>query len=152
MKTRRRVYAYVTSQKGVLILQHPEHPEAGLQVPGGTVEAGESPEEAVIREVFEETTLAIMSRPALLGRQRFDMREFSMNESQDAWFYQLHFELAEDNPVYADSWLHEETDPSNSPGAAPIPFRLYWAKLPYEGEPLIAHHGKYLNQLAVSQR
>lgn len=35
-----------------------QHPEAGLQVPAGTVEAGEAPEAAVLREVLEEAGIA----------------------------------------------------------------------------------------------
>lgn len=144
-KTRRRVYAYVTSKQGVLILEHPEHPEAGLQVPGGTIETDETPAEAARREVFEETTLEITAEPVLLGRHRFDMREFDMDEQQDAWFYQLH-----STEETQKSWLHEERFPSDQTGAEPIPFRLYWAALPYGGKPLIAHHGKYLDQLQAS--
>jgi 8-oxo-dGTP pyrophosphatase MutT (NUDIX family) len=34
-----------------------EHPKAGIQIPAGTVELNESPEEALYREVFEETGL-----------------------------------------------------------------------------------------------
>jgi 8-oxo-dGTP pyrophosphatase MutT (NUDIX family) len=33
------------------------HPHAGIQIPAGTVEDGEAPEEAVLREVAEETGL-----------------------------------------------------------------------------------------------
>ena len=144
---RSRVYAYVTSAKGVLILEHPQHPAAGLQVPGGTVEAGELPEAAVIREVFEETSLEAVSEPILLGRHTFDMREYEMNEEQDAWFYQMH-----SLKPTRESWFHEEKFPSDDHDAGPIPLRLYWAKLPYEGKPLIAHHGKYLSSLQVSRK
>jgi 8-oxo-dGTP pyrophosphatase MutT (NUDIX family) len=35
-----------------------KHPTAGYQLPAGTVEAGEQPESAVLREVLEETGLA----------------------------------------------------------------------------------------------
>ena len=147
LNRRRRVYGYITGQQGVLILEHPKHPEAGLQVPGGTVEPGESPEAAVMREVFEETALKNLSAPVLLGRHTFDMREYDMNEEQDAWFYQMHTM----EPT-ADSWLHEERFGTAGSLTTPIPFRLYWAKLPYEGKPLIAHHGKYLEQLSVAKR
>ena len=144
MQSRRRVYAYITGPKGVLILAHPEHPEAGLQIPGGTVETDESPQEAVLREVCEETTLHNVTRPVLLGRHSFDMREYGIDEQQDAWFYQMKV-----NQETADSWFHEERFGANQKLSEPIPFRLYWAKLPYEGKPLIAHHGQYLNNLAV---
>ena len=144
---RSRVYAYITSSKGVLILEHPRHPEAGLQIPGGTVEEGELPEIAVVREVYDETTLKELSKPVLLGRHTFDMREYDMNEEQDAWFFQMH-----SLKPTRDSWLHEEKFPSDDPSHAPIPFRLYWANLPYEGKPLIAHHGKYLSALHLSER
>lgn len=144
MRERRRVYAYLTSPKGVLILEHPNHPDAGLQIPGGTVEVDETPEEAVVREVFEETTLQDLGEPRLLGRHKFDMRDYNMEEQQDAWFYQVQV-----NGVTQDSWLHAEYFGSNGPLAEPIPFRFYWSALPYKGRPLIAHHGKYIKELAL---
>jgi len=146
MQRRRRVYAYVTGPKGVLILEHPSHPEAGLQVPGGTVETDESPQEAVVREVLEETTLKVVMTPVLLGRDTFDMREYGINEQQEAWFYQMQV-----NQPTADSWLHEERFGANQEKIEPIPFRLYWAPLPYGGTPLIAHHDRYLNKLENTQ-
>ena len=44
-----------------------EHPNAGIQIPAGTVESNESPQEAVIRETFEETGLSISSPIVYLG-------------------------------------------------------------------------------------
>ena len=53
-----KVTAYVTRKDGtdkeLLVFQHPT---AGLQLPAGTVEEGERPEAAVLREVVEETGL-----------------------------------------------------------------------------------------------
>jgi 8-oxo-dGTP pyrophosphatase MutT (NUDIX family) len=43
-----------------------EHPNAGIQIPAGTVEPNESPEAAAIREAYEETNLKL-ARPALIG-------------------------------------------------------------------------------------
>jgi 8-oxo-dGTP pyrophosphatase MutT (NUDIX family) len=45
-----------------------EHPNAGVQIPAGTVEAGESPEQAVLREVTEETGLTGFPVMRYLGR------------------------------------------------------------------------------------
>jgi 8-oxo-dGTP pyrophosphatase MutT (NUDIX family) len=44
-----------------------EHPNAGVQIPAGTVEEGESPEQAVLREAAEETGLAGFSVLRYLG-------------------------------------------------------------------------------------
>jgi 8-oxo-dGTP pyrophosphatase MutT (NUDIX family) len=44
-----------------------EHPNAGIQIPAGTVEKGEMPEEAVLREAAEETGLASLSIHRYLG-------------------------------------------------------------------------------------
>ncbi len=43
----------------LLVFQHAGMPEASLQVPGGTVEQGETPIEAVAREVLEESGLPL---------------------------------------------------------------------------------------------
>jgi len=44
-----------------------EHPYAGMQIPAGTVEADESPAQAVLREVAEETGLTDVAIRAYLG-------------------------------------------------------------------------------------
>ncbi len=43
----------------LLVFEHAGRSEAGLQTPGGTVEAGETPIEAVAREVLEESGLPL---------------------------------------------------------------------------------------------
>jgi ADP-ribose pyrophosphatase YjhB (NUDIX family) len=49
-----------------LVLVH--HPRAGWMPPGGSVEIGETYEEAVVREVHEETNMRVL-RQALIGYQ-----------------------------------------------------------------------------------
>ena len=44
-----------------------EHPYAGIQIPAGTVEGDETPEEAVMREVAEETGLSSVAIQRYLG-------------------------------------------------------------------------------------
>ena len=138
MKRRQRVYAYLTGPKGVLILEHPQHPEAGLQVPGGTIHEDEQPEVAAVREVEEETGLSNVAVVACLGQCEFDMRAYGVEELQLAWYFHLH--CAGDAP---DSWYFHEAHSVKEP----IPFRLYWSPLPYAGPGLIAPHGRMLAAL-----
>jgi 8-oxo-dGTP pyrophosphatase MutT (NUDIX family) len=54
-----------------LIFSHPDYPEAGLQVPAGTLEPGEHPEAGVLREAYEETGLTGFAAGFI--DRRFDM-------------------------------------------------------------------------------
>ncbi|HQL39222.1 MAG TPA: NUDIX domain-containing protein, partial [Anaerolineaceae bacterium] len=69
-----KVAAFVLrpSRQGVEILTL-EHPRGGLQVPGGTVNAGEAPETAVLRELHEETGLTEVRIIRKLGEERVDL-------------------------------------------------------------------------------
>ena len=135
---RQRVYAYITSEKGLLILEHPEHPEAGLQVPGGTVEENEPPSAAVVREVAEETGLETVLIAEGLGNCEFDMRQYGHDETQLAWYFHLTCEEETE-----DEWYFQESHSVTTP----IPFRLYWSPLPYEGVELASVHGYKLPEL-----
>jgi 8-oxo-dGTP pyrophosphatase MutT (NUDIX family) len=63
-----KVTAFITreSKNGHELLLF-EHPNAGIQIPAGTVEDDETPVEAVIRECIEETGLASLSIRRYLG-------------------------------------------------------------------------------------
>lgn len=58
---KKKVLAYIirnhNGRDEILIHEHRDEPEAGVQVPAGTVEIGESLETALYREIFEETGL-----------------------------------------------------------------------------------------------
>ncbi|MBA2247495.1 MAG: NUDIX domain-containing protein, partial [Chloroflexia bacterium] len=65
MTIKRKAFAYITSGPTsgptsghrLLVFSHPLSPEAGIQVPAGTIDDGETPEEAVLREASQETGL-----------------------------------------------------------------------------------------------
>ncbi len=69
-----KVAAFVLrpTRRGVEILTL-EHPRGGLQIPGGTVDAGEAPETAVLRELHEETGLTEVRIVRKLGEERMDL-------------------------------------------------------------------------------
>ncbi|MBN1287486.1 MAG: NUDIX domain-containing protein [Anaerolineae bacterium] len=59
-----KVTAFITRGQELLVF---EHPNAGVQIPAGTVEVGEAPEAAALREAGEETGLASLSIRRYLG-------------------------------------------------------------------------------------
>ena len=71
-----KVTAFVTRQSpcGQELLLF-RHPHAGIQLPAGTVEEGETPEQAVLREAMEETGLSNLRLGSLLGRHEQSLPE-----------------------------------------------------------------------------
>ncbi len=138
---KRKVFAYITYGNRLLVFSHPYAPEAGIQVPAGTVKPGERLEEAVMREAFEETGLADLTLMGMLGKQVRDMADFGRDEIHHRYFY--HVSCGGTPPL---TWRHVEPDPSGGT-EAPIVFDFYWARLPHEVPLLIADHGAMLPRL-----
>lgn len=86
---KRKVFAYITHSNHLLVFSHPYAPEAGIQVPAGTVEPDERPEEAVLREAFEETGLTDLTLVGALGEQARDMADFGRDEIHHHYFYHV---------------------------------------------------------------
>lgn len=134
-----KVFAYITHGHRLLVFRHADFPQAGIQVPAGTVQPNEHPDEAVLREVCEETGLSDFAEVYLLGEQIRDMRDFNRDEIHQRYFY--HLQYAGDPPT---AWRHDETSGGT---AAPIVFEFFWANLPNEVPKLIADHDKFLPAL-----
>ena len=72
----KKVTAYVTRERnGVKELLVFKHPSAGVQIPAGTVEDGESLETAVKREIYEETGLKLVKIEKSLGYIENELEE-----------------------------------------------------------------------------
>jgi 8-oxo-dGTP diphosphatase len=137
----RKVFAYVTHTDRLLVFSQPGAPEAGIQVPAGTVEAGEDPDAAVMREAFEETGLTGVRLVRFLGEQVRDMSTEGLSAVHHRRFYHLQ---CEHQPP--ERWEHAELYPSDgSPG--PIIFSFSWVRMPDEIPNLIADHGALLPRL-----
>src|SRR5687767_5079077 len=110
---RRKAFAYITHRdprlgERLLVFSHPRAPEAGIQVPAGTMRDGESPAAAVLREAHEETGLEGLELVGLLGEQVRDMADHGRAEIHRRWFF--HLRHVGDPPAV---WRNYEPDPDD---------------------------------------
>ncbi len=121
-KVRRKVYAYITHGNRLLVFRHRDAPEAGVQVPGGTLEEGEAAETGMMREVLEETGLTDLRLGSCLGEVVHPLP--ALGEVHHRMYYHLIYD------GYPPArWCHDEMHPSDG-SPAPIRFEFTWASLP----------------------
>lgn len=117
-----KAYGFVLRGEGaareLLVFEHAGLPDAGLQVPGGTVEAGETPIEAVAREVLEESGLPLEGWRAVA----------SFDDGPQRWHC---FAVATAMPL-PDAWRCEPLGPERAQG---LRFEYRWIALA-DGEAL----------------
>lgn len=102
-----KVLAYITYDRRLVVFREPAFPEAGIQVPGGTIEPGEAPETAVVREATEETGL-----PGLRIVRKLGEHVRTMTEAGKGEIHHRHvFHLVCDGEVPA-TWTSYETAPT----------------------------------------
>ncbi|QLG10236.1 NUDIX domain-containing protein [Deinococcus sp. D7000] len=56
---REKVLCLVVRGSSLLVFDHADVPDAGVQLPAGGVEAGETPADAAVRELYEESGLSL---------------------------------------------------------------------------------------------
>jgi 8-oxo-dGTP pyrophosphatase MutT (NUDIX family) len=113
MAARRKAYAYVVRERAGApeLLVFEQQVEAGIQVPGGTVEEDESLEAAVKRELWEEAGVRAEEVAQLGTFERvYDQR------------YELNFFAVRAN-VLPDAWTHHVGGAGEDAG---MRFRFYW--------------------------
>lgn len=118
-----KVVAYVVHKSRLLVFTHDDIALelAGVQVPAGTIEPGEAPAAAAVREVLEETGLSTRV-VADLGGERYDVRP-SRAEVHERHFFQL--ELLDPDPP--ERWAAGETHPSG--GGVGARWTCWWLPL-----------------------
>ena len=133
-----KTYAYLVRRRHlapeVLVFRHRDFPEAGVQVPGGTVEAGETLETAVVREVFEESGLRDLRIVRYLGALEYYAAE--REERQLRHFFELEAPL-----LLTESWIHTVTKGESDAG---LVFLFEWWPLDRAIRELSGRQGELL--------
>ncbi|THE65089.1 NUDIX domain-containing protein [Salinadaptatus halalkaliphilus] len=107
--------AYITRASGeLLVFEGPGHD--GLQIPKGTLEPGETPREALFREVLEETGLGTLN-----AAQHLTTDVWTRRRSPPKRYVRHFFHATVHEP--REAWTHTVTDGGEEHGAA---FDLYW--------------------------
>jgi 8-oxo-dGTP pyrophosphatase MutT (NUDIX family) len=119
-----KAYVYLTCGTDLLVFEEPDFPEVGLQVPGGTLNPGESYLQGAWREFAEETGLSLdIALESFADQDRFFE---NIPDCLDGLHRRRHFHgRIREKP--ATEWEHFETSPSA--GGPPIRFRLFWLNL-----------------------
>lgn len=141
MTTARKVVAYITHGARLLLLSHPESAEAGIQVPAGTLEPGESAAAGVLREATEETGLTDLALGRFLGRH---CSELTTADGRALTVERLFYHVRCLHPSPPARWRHIER--YGSDGGQHL-FELYWAAYPDEVPALAGGFGRFLHAL-----
>lgn len=137
-KQKEKVLAYIVRGDGggkeLLVFDHTDFPEAGTQVPAGTVDPDESIEEALLREVSEESGLHFNTPGKFLGR--FEWFRADRNE--------LHFRniyLLEAPTGLPNRW---DIEVNSKDGDNGLRFHYFWIPLTDAPLKLSGEQGKYI--------
>lgn len=139
----RKVVGYVVRDGRLVVFTHDDLPieQAGIQVPAGSIELGEGPREAVVREVLEETGLHTRVVQEL-GVEHYDISP-SRPELHERHFFQLEPLDAE----LPERWGAGEPSPSG--GGRGERWTCWWLPLQH-GHVLCAGFGARLGALDLA--
>ena len=146
MKKVVKVTAYIRCDNQLLVFRHVDFPEAGIQVPSGTVEIGEDLEEAVLREAEEESGLTALKVISYLGDTSFI---FDPPDQKAVQVQRHYFHLEWPGPIIEERWQHWEMSPSEGEEERFL-FELFW--VPQSKVPnLSGKLGLMLDRLVLSE-
>jgi 8-oxo-dGTP pyrophosphatase MutT (NUDIX family) len=139
MPLKQKVQCYITREVDgatqLLVFKHRDYPEAGIQVPAGSIEPGESPELAARREAFEESGLKDFMTSNYLGS--FHHRYEDKEEERHV------FHLVPSKPP-PEGWEHTVSAGAEDKG---LRFVFYWLVSNEAAEVLSGNQGAYLHYL-----
>jgi 8-oxo-dGTP pyrophosphatase MutT (NUDIX family) len=122
---KQKVLAYIIRHcpggKELLVFDHRDFSDAGVQVPAGTVEEGESLEQALFREVREESGLTGLTLLRKLGESE-----------EPEWNRHRHYYLLEATGELPDRWewvTNDFHDEAHRERNEPLVFCFRWVRL-----------------------
>ena len=139
LKVVEKVVAYIMSGSRLLVFRHVDFPEAGVQAPAGTVDPGEAPDDAVLREAQEETGLCGLTIRSYQGTHDYDDPTVEAAVVHRRYYYHLDYA-----GVAPSIWRHFEEHPSGG-DTERIEFELYWVPYPDEVPELAGRLGDFLD-------
>ena len=113
-----KVLAYIICNDMLLVFRHQDNPEAGIQVPAGTVEPGEGIEDALYREIEEESGIQRKELRLVKHLKTYLYYAEYKQQYHERHVYQL--ELMEDYPSY---WEHTIQSSGEDLG---LVFEYFW--------------------------
>lgn len=126
-----KAYVYILHGDRLLVFRERAHRDSGVQVPGGTLDPGETPEAGARREVAEETGRDDLVIDGYVGNHIWTYQWRHVTGR-----YRRHFFFGRfDNPA-PETWEHWEMTPSD--GGDPFTMRFYWVPF-LNARPRLAH-------------
>jgi ADP-ribose pyrophosphatase YjhB (NUDIX family) len=119
---RKKVLVYCVNEGRLLVFRHADlSPEqAGIQVPGGSIRAGEAPRVEAMRELSEETGSAAFRIEEFLDLAHYDMMPHR-RELQERYFFSACMAAP-----FPERWLSQE---EHDGCGVPTRFECFWLPL-----------------------
>lgn len=100
-----KALCYIVRDGQLLVFRHRDYPEAGLQVPAGTLNPGEPPAAGALREVEEETGRSGFLIACALGCTDYEFRDDAPGFERHE-IHERHFFLLEPPDGLTERWSH----------------------------------------------
>lgn len=144
-----KVQAYLTRERDgvaeLLVFMQVVHPYEIVEVPGGTVDPGEPPDDAVLREVLEESGLSVRILRKLAEQARRQGSQYGREVQKTELRHVYHVACDSDLP---DTWLHTVTGGGED---CDMVFRYFWLPLA-EAAKQLDWMGQWLDLVDHEQR